>query len=792
MAANRADCTLKQLRRQSQRVAILLFLLTLIYFREQLILGRTLYWGDIGLYFDPMLGFLRENLMRGTVPLWNPRILCGAPYVGNPQTWVLYPSSLLLLFQSSGAAINWTVALHVWFAGMGTYLFLRGPMGRTAPAAVLGAVTFMFGGQLVSKEQFPNMVQAAAYLPWALLAVDRLCRAPSAAASLWLGFLLGMQILAAHQQMVMLTCYLAILYAVPLLAAARNTKHVAHALAGGLGAVCIAALLSLGQVLPSIEFFTHILRQRYTFSIVNRFYLPPNQLLNFIAPTLHGHPAYGSFTARGNFWETCCYVGVVPFALAVMGFVSAWLRREDRQFRFWSIIVVLGTWLAMGGKGRLYYWFFKVLPGFKNFHDPARCLLWACFAVAILAALGADGLLSRAEGIRLTAGRTKRGGRAGWASGRVKCRAAWGVLLVISFWDLARFGATIYPLAHAPIAAAAGHSDVISAIVSDPVVQAHQARIMAPDTARVWQRFTAHRAYRQDAPHYAALWYDTVTPNLGMSAGLYDAYGYDPITRADAQQFLGATVRAFDPQQDDRHLRLATAWAGACGVRYIVLDRIEPPDTVLAGLKTLNSLPTLAAVPPRSPAGRAYLCRNELWQPRARIVTNAVWFGADGTAARRIVATLNGSRPFDPARSTLIAGDDAARPPIPSASSGPIPGAGEHAAALTDLGPDDLIARGGATKPSVLVVADTIHPGWVASVDGRPAPLAVADGFMRAVALPAGDHVVQFRYRPASFLIGLYVSMVTMAGLIAFFLARALLQAVNGQTADTEPLKDAG
>ena len=35
-------------------------------------------------------------------------------------------------------------------------------------AALLGALTFMFGGWLVSKEQFPNMVQAAAYLPWVL------------------------------------------------------------------------------------------------------------------------------------------------------------------------------------------------------------------------------------------------------------------------------------------------------------------------------------------------------------------------------------------------------------------------------------------------------------------------------------------------------------------------------------------------------------------------------------------------------------------------------------------------
>jgi len=359
------------------------------------------------------------------------------------------------------------------------------------------------------------------------------------------------------------------------------------------------------------------------------------------------------------------------------------------------------------------------------------------------------------------------------------------VLLILSFCDLANFGSTIYPLSPIPIASSAAQSAVIRAIEADPEIGQRQARIMAPDTARVWQRFSAHRSYQQHVPRYSDLWYDTVTPNLGMSAGLYDAYGYDPITRADAQQFLGAAVRAFDPQQDNRHLKLATAWAGACGVRYVVLDRVEPPETVLASLITVQSLPTLATIPPRTPPGRAYLCKNELWQPRARIVTNGVWFGSANKISNRIVATLNGNRPFNPARSTLIAGDEANRPAIPDAALGTAPGAGMHAAELRELGPNALVARGGASKPSILVVADTVHPGWTASIDGKPAPTLIADGFMRAVALPPGNHTVRFQYRPVSFLVGLYLSMITAATLIAFFLARALLRIADYQFAET-------
>ena len=104
--------------------AFLLFL-TIIFFWRQLILGQSLYWGDIGLYFLPMQRFLHDQLHQGRLPLWNPYILCGAPYAGNPQTWMLYPSSLFLLIFSPERAISAMVALHVWLAGWGMLAFLR-------------------------------------------------------------------------------------------------------------------------------------------------------------------------------------------------------------------------------------------------------------------------------------------------------------------------------------------------------------------------------------------------------------------------------------------------------------------------------------------------------------------------------------------------------------------------------------------------------------------------------------------------------------------------------------------
>ena len=94
-------------------VPLLLLGLTLIYFWPQVGRGRALYWGDIGLYFTPMTQFLHDNLRAGRLPLWNPLILCGAPFVGNPQTWPLYPLTALLPVVSAPYFLSLTVAVHV-------------------------------------------------------------------------------------------------------------------------------------------------------------------------------------------------------------------------------------------------------------------------------------------------------------------------------------------------------------------------------------------------------------------------------------------------------------------------------------------------------------------------------------------------------------------------------------------------------------------------------------------------------------------------------------------------------
>jgi len=79
---------------------------------------------------------------------------------------------------------------------------------------------------------------------------------------------------------------------------------------------------------------------------------------------------------------------------------------------------------------------------------------------------------------------------------------------------------------------------------------------------------------------------------------------------------------------------------------------------------------------------------------------------------------------------------------------------------------DRLIVRTQTGANGVLVLSEVAYPGWVATVDGSPAPIYVANGLLRAVPLPAGAHLVELRCESPTLRIGIVVSAATAVLLV--------------------------
>jgi uncharacterized membrane protein YfhO len=80
-----------------------------------------------------------------------------------------------------------------------------------------------------------------------------------------------------------------------------------------------------------------------------------------------------------------------------------------------------------------------------------------------------------------------------------------------------------------------------------------------------------------------------------------------------------------------------------------------------------------------------------------------------------------------------------------------------------------------ADRAGYVVMADAYDPGWRATVDGEATPVLRANVAFRAVAVPAGPHVVEMAYRPRALALGLGLTLLTaaLAGLVAAARARS-------------------
>ena len=61
---------------------------SLVFYYPLVFLGRALVDYDAFVYFYPQRVFLARSLLSGRIPLWDPYLFSGAPFLANPQTAV--------------------------------------------------------------------------------------------------------------------------------------------------------------------------------------------------------------------------------------------------------------------------------------------------------------------------------------------------------------------------------------------------------------------------------------------------------------------------------------------------------------------------------------------------------------------------------------------------------------------------------------------------------------------------------------------------------------------------------
>jgi len=179
--------------------------------------------------------------------------------------------------------------------------------------------------------------------------------------------------------------------------------------------------------------------------------------------------------------------------------------------------------------------------------------------------------------------------------------------------------------------------------------------------------------------------------------------------------------------------------------------------------------------------GQVDLYENLKLMPRAWFVRRLAVAPRAGVLRAIKEGKLPDGMPFDPAEVALFEKEDFGRRVIT------LPPVGETAGAqvkVTRYEPHRIELQTHNPEPAFLVLSEIYYRGWEAWVDGQRTPVYRPDYTLRGIAVPPGDHRVEFAFRSPSFRNGAFYS-----GLgVMLLLIGAVVSRVRSKTlADADP-----
>ena len=366
---------------------------------------------DVFTYFYPYKAYAAEVVRQGRLPLWNPYLFMGAPFLANVQTALFYPLNFPLYWLPVPKMVSYSIILHVFLAGLFAYLYARRSLRLSRWGAWLAAAVFAFSGFVGAQVEHVNQLNCSVWLPLLfllfdltrgvnvathLLPPDRQIRRPGLDLAIqaergggWLyvllaGLVVGLQFTAGHTQSSYITLFALGVYVIfpPLWRRWRKKglkAEIGRSLLIYLLIVIIGLALAAVQLLPTLELSRLSVRGGgLSYREAASFSLKPRLLLLSLLPTFGSEEVFSEYVA---------YLGIVALALALVG---ALFQRQNPARPFLIFLTALGLFLGLGAYNPFYFVLYKLAPGFGLFRAPARWLYLYTFGGAMLAGLGAD------------------------------------------------------------------------------------------------------------------------------------------------------------------------------------------------------------------------------------------------------------------------------------------------------------------------------------------------------------------------------------------------------------------
>lgn len=748
--------------------------------------------GDWPTSFFPVYSYLGQRLRDFDIPGWNPYQFAGMPFAGDPESgWMYLPAMFIYtLFPPEAATVAY-IGFHVALAGVATYALAR-LLDLNKLGSLVAGASYALAWVAPATMQLVIFFPAAIWLIIALIGIELAIRADSwprrigcwlfaglaisQIIAIWLGQSSYYAFLTVGAWMVFRT----LLFPPESLSAKRRLTNLAMT---GIGVLGAALGLSAASILPRFEMVSLSNLAGGVYNVTSAWedaqtgFSPPELLYELI----------GGFT--GSLWW---YVGAVAATLSIIAPIVAF-----RWGPLWFFVGLasISSILALDNRTPVHDLLYAILPRFGALHEhaPERVLILVGPAVALLAGatisylplwrnsrllllvttllpamltlvalrvfVGTGDPISQEASILIIGASALVACFALATSKPVRQLALAGLLLLV-IWDPAGRMLMLGFVDESRL-----ERSLASSLDVSPETFLYQngaAAFIAAQSAAAPARYAGFNPTLLPSPatinfvppeigyrgwgsmkDAAVQW--LLVFNWGSWFGIEDMQGYNPIQNRRYVEYVDA-LNGHRQEYHERDLFPA-------GLKSPLLDLLNLRFLVVPAAQSglLESMPSRFSVAYAD--SRVQVLENADAFPRAWLVHKAQTVApgealpllADGSVNPREVAVLETSPPpLD-------------QPPDPSTES----------VAISHYEADRIDLNVSASAPALLMLSEVWDPGWVASVSGNPAPILIADHALRAIPVPEGRHTVVLRYDPPSLRLGLAITILTAAAMMA-------------------------
>jgi hypothetical protein len=721
--------------------------------------SNHLRWDDASKFYPNRINLIR-NFKQDGMTFWQTDHLLGTPNRPTLHRYqlLLYPLIWLFFFLPFNTANSLIHILNLFIAGISMWLLLREHKLSPIPA-LSGAIVYMLNGFFIvwmSAFSLPGML---ALLPLLLFLYERLVRQKKAVYVLMMALIVTLQFYLGYPPgSVVFLAFFGLYCLVSLVRlCVQGDWRTAFRVAGFVGfSMLLAAGLSALYLIPTAQQLSgsEYMVTRGTWKLLS---MPSEYLLGYLFPNFWGNPtnAMGAvWVGSYNYCEAIAYWGIVPLAIAIVGLTIG--KKQGQIYPFVIASLILSVSLAYGVQPlvRLRY-----LPGITGI-NPTRWQFGIVLAGSMIAALGMECPLAlkqhqRVWVILIVAFMVCVFGYivatvASPASIRAQF-ADYPRLIRSHYWQIGLAAVSLVLLAlyvwlHERISGTLFSSLMLGLTIVDlftfgmgfnPYIAEEELYPATPGIRFLQSRGDLYRI---------APWGEWVGILPAYTANVY---GIPTITGMDHYRDL--TYRAFlEPLMSSKTLTDAERYGYVrvdqdLEVNRPLLDMLNVRYVVTApehgSFESLNSAY-------RGPDMRIY--ENPFALPRTWGVPRYELVSNEQALSRVHEAD------FDARLVVLLEQDPWLKPDQLSCSPRDLQ------SEVVAYAQDDIIVHTSFACNGLLVLSERFAPGWQATLDGERTEVLRANYLLRAVAIPAGEHTVRFRYRPSANLWGLAISLVAL------------------------------